>query len=122
MNWQSHSYEYAIDAMNASTSIQLISGPDGHPAFVVVPYDEFMRAYQKEHSLIPQAVVGATLHGATPIRAWREHLQLTQSDVAARLGISQPSYAKQEASTKLRPASINKIAAALGITPAQLDF
>lgn len=108
--------------MKAPTNIQLINGPDGHPAFVVVPYDEFMRAYQKEHSLIPHAVVGATLHGATPIRAWREHLQLTQSEVAARLGISQPSYAKQEAGANLRPASIKKIAAALGITVAQLDF
>jgi predicted transcriptional regulator len=108
--------------MKAPTNIQPINGPDGHPAFVVVPYDEFIRAYQKEHNLIPQAVVGATLHGATPIRAWREHLQLTQSAVAARLGISQPSYAKQEASASLRPASIKKIAAALGITVAQLDF
>lgn len=81
-----------------------------------------MRAYQKEHDLIPQAVVGATLHGATPIRAWREHLQLTQSEVAAKLGISQPSYAKQEASINLRPATVRKIAAALGVTTAQLDF
>ena len=108
--------------MKAPTNIQLINGPDGHPAFVVVPYDEFMRSYQKEQSLIPQAVVGATLHGATAIRAWREHLQLTQSEVAARLGISQPSFAKQEASADLRPASVKKIAAALGITTAQLDF
>lgn len=108
--------------MKAPTNIQLINGPDGHPAFVVVPYDEFMRTYQKEHSLIPQAVVGATLHGQTPIRAWREHLQLTQSEMAARLGISQPSYAKQEASGSLRPATIKKIAVALGITTAQLDF
>lgn len=108
--------------MKAPTNIQLINGPDGHPAFVVVPYDDFVQAYQKEHSLIPQAVVGATLHGATPIRAWREHLQLTQSEVALRLDISQPSYAKQEASDNLRPASIKKIAAALGITTAQLNF
>ncbi|USX24936.1 helix-turn-helix transcriptional regulator [Oxalobacteraceae bacterium OTU3CINTB1] len=108
--------------MKAPTNIQLINGPDGHPAFVVVPYEEFMRAYQKEHDLIPQAVVGATLHGATPIRAWREHLQLTQSEVAAKLGISQPSYAKQEASINLRPATVRKIAAALGVTTAQLDF
>lgn len=108
--------------MKAPINIQLINGPDGQPAYVVLPYDEFMRSYQKEHSLIPQAVIGATLHGATPIRAWREHLQLTQSEVARRLGISQPSYAKQESGTGLRAASFKKIAAALGITTAQLDF
>lgn len=39
-----------------------------------------------------------------------------------RLGISQPSYAKQEASDNLRSVSIKKIAAALGINSAQLDF
>ena len=88
----------------------------------MVPYDDFVQAYQKEHSLIPQAVVGATLHGATPVRAWREYLHLTQSEVAMRLGISQPSYAKQEASDNLRSVSIKKIAAALGINSAQLDF
>jgi transcriptional regulator with XRE-family HTH domain len=49
-------------------------------------------------------------------------LELTQAEVAARLGITQPSYAKQEASANLRKVSRDKIAAALGITSAQLDF
>lgn len=108
--------------MNAPTNIQMINGPDGKPAFVVMPYDEYLRAYEQDGDLIPHEVVSATVDGASPVRAWREHLKLTQADVAGRLGISQPSYAKQEVSENLRPATINKIAAALGITPAQLDF
>jgi transcriptional regulator with XRE-family HTH domain len=47
---------------------------------------------------------------------------MTQADVAGRLGISRPSHAKQEAGVSLRPATIGKIAAALGITIEQLDF
>lgn len=74
------------------------------------------------NSTIPHEVVSATVDGATPVRAWREHLKLTQAEVAARLGISQPSYAKQEVSESLRRTSIEKIAAALGITVDQLDF
>jgi DNA-binding XRE family transcriptional regulator len=106
--------------MNAPTNIQIINGPDGKPAFVVIPYDE----YQKSRSTgtIPHEVVSATIDGATPVRAWREHLRLTQAEVAQRLGISQPSYAKQEASDSLRRSSTEKIAAALGITVEQLDF
>ncbi|WP_211451525.1 helix-turn-helix domain-containing protein [Collimonas antrihumi] len=108
--------------MNAPTNIQIINGPDGKPVFVVMPYEEYLRAYEQDRDLIPHEVVSATVDGASPARAWREYLKLTQAEIAGRLGISQPSYAKQEASENLRPASINKIAAALGITPAQLDF
>ncbi|MHA6820152.1 helix-turn-helix domain-containing protein [Ralstonia pseudosolanacearum] len=112
--------------MNAPTStntnVQLIHGPDGAPAFVVIPYAEYIAGRMEDRSLIPHAVIERTVEGATPVRAWREHLGLTQAEVAARLGISQPAYAQQESSDRLRKASRDRIAAALGILPAQLDF
>ncbi|QHB56102.1 helix-turn-helix domain-containing protein [Ralstonia solanacearum] len=110
--------------MNAPTSpnVQLIHGPDGAPAFVVIPYAEYIASRIEDRSLIPHAVVERTVEGATPVRAWREHLGLTQAEVAGRLGISQPAYAQQENSNRLRKASREKIATALGILPAQLDF
>lgn len=108
--------------MNAPTKIQIINGPDGKPAFVVIPYEEYCKTHSMERGLIPHEVVSATVDGATPVRAWREYLKLTQAEVAERLGIAQPSYAKQEASEALRRSSIEKIAAALGITVEQLDF
>jgi predicted transcriptional regulator len=83
---------------------------------------DVMKAYEREHSLIPTEVVSSVVDGATAVRAWRDYLKLTQAEVAQRLGIAQSSYAKQEASSGLRLTSIKKIAAALGITPAQLDF
>ncbi|MCA1322540.1 helix-turn-helix domain-containing protein [Herbaspirillum sp. alder98] len=109
--------------MNALTKFQTIAGPDGNPLFVVVPYDEFIQRYCNSEELIPHEVIEASVvHGATPIKAWREHLRLTQGDVAQRLGISQPAYAKQENSARLRPATLARIARALGLSLAQLDF
>src|SRR5438034_406900 len=108
--------------MNAPTNVQTIIGPDGKPAFVVIPYGDYVSQYARASDLIPHAVVRHVLaDDVSPLRAWREHLGLTQADVAARLGISQPAYAQQENNTRLRRTSRERIAAALGLTAAQLD-
>lgn len=104
------------------TNIQIINGPGGEPAFVVIPYTDYVASRNTEKSMIPHDVISRSVNGATPVRAWREHLGLTQADVAERLGISQSAYAQQESSSRLRKASREKIAAALGIEAAQLDF
>jgi DNA-binding XRE family transcriptional regulator len=108
--------------MNAPTNIQLITGADGAPAFVVIPYTQYLAERSGDDGLVPHDVVSRTVDGATPVRAWREHLGLTQSEVAQRLGISQSAYAQQESSDRLRKSSQDKIAVALGITNEQLDF
>jgi hypothetical protein len=109
--------------MNAPTNIQTIMGPDNKPAFVVIPYADYVAQYGRANDLIPHEVVRRALaDDVPPARAWREHLGLTQAEVADRLGVSQPAYAQQEASTRMRKSTREKVAAALGITPAQLDF
>ncbi|AZY49691.1 transcriptional regulator [Bordetella avium] len=108
--------------MNAPTNIQIINGPEGRPAFVVIPYEDYIAYRNAEKDLIPHDVVSRTVDGATPVRAWREHLGVTQSEIADKLGISQSAYAQQENSERLRKSSREKIATALGITAAQLDF
>jgi DNA-binding XRE family transcriptional regulator len=109
--------------MNAPTNIQTIMGPDGKPAFVVIPYADYVAQHARDGDLIPHDVVRRTLtDDVPPARAWREHLGLTQAEIAARLGVSQSAYAQQESSTRLRQVTREKIAAALGITAAQLDF
>jgi predicted transcriptional regulator len=108
--------------MNAPTNIQIIKDPGGQPAFVVIPYADYVAARNAEKHLIPHDVISRSVDGATPVRAWREHLNLTQAEVAGRLGISQSAFAQQENSTSLRKVTREKIAAALGIDPAQLDF
>jgi len=108
--------------MNARTNVQIINGPDGNPAFVVIPFSEYAANYARVNDLIPRDVVSRSVEGASSPRAWREHLGLTQAEVAARLGISQSAYAQQEGGDRLRKASREKIAAALGITAEQLNF
>lgn len=108
--------------MNARTSIQIINGPDGAPAFVVIPYADYMADRRDGRGSIPHEVVSRTVDGAAPLRAWREYLGLTQAQVAERLCISQSAYAQQEKSEHLRKSTREKIAAGLGISPIQLDF
>lgn len=116
---------YARDRiMDAPQSIQIIYDAQGHPAFVVIPYATYMAKRNRDKDLVPDEVARRLLvDGLSPVRAWREHLNLTQMEMAKRLGISQAAYAEQENSTgKLRKAMREKLAAALGITPAQLDL
>ncbi|MFW3897919.1 helix-turn-helix domain-containing protein [Pseudomonas bharatica] len=60
--------------------------------------------------------------GMTAIAAWRRHLDLTQAEVAQRLGISQSAYAQQESAERPRKGTREKIAAALGIPVHCLDL
>ncbi|WP_207284941.1 helix-turn-helix domain-containing protein [Pseudomonas sp. FW300-N2A2] len=107
--------------MNAPTDVQIINDADGNPAFVVIPYAQYV-AQKIEPNLIPHEVVSRIVDGATPIRAWREHLNLTQDEVAKRMGISQPAFAQQETVAKPRKATRERIAAAFGITASQLEL
>ena len=106
----------------ALIDIQTIKAPDGTPAFVVLPYAEFMRRFAHEEGLIPHEVVSATVDGATPMRAWREYLGLTQAELAARLGVTQAAYAQTEAAARPRKASRARVAAAMRLSAEQLDF
>ncbi|MEW6693817.1 transcriptional regulator, y4mF family [Tepidimonas thermarum] len=109
--------------MNARIDFQTINGPDGRPAFVVVPYDQFVALYGRdERDLIPNEVAGMILRdGMTPARAWREHLGLTQAEVARRAGMSQAALSQIESGEhKPRKATREKLAKALGITVEQL--
>lgn len=104
--------------------VQIISGADGQPAFAVIPYADYVALRSEtDWDLVPNAVAKRILvDDMSPVRAWREHLGLTQKEVATRLGISQPAYAEQENSTRtLRKATREKIAAALGVNAEQLD-
>lgn len=93
----------------------------GKPAFAVIPYPECMSLTKQNAPTIHNAVVNKVINKVmTPIRAWREHLGLTQTEIARRLGISQSVYAQQEAKEPVRKATREKIAQALGIAAEQL--
>jgi len=108
---------------------------DGKPAFVVLPYAEYLeltRAHPapvRTHPRIPadgsiphEVVLLMTENDWSIIRAWREYLGVTQTEMAARLEIRQPSYAAMEANdARPRKATRQRIAAALGLQFDQLD-
>lgn len=106
--------------MNARIDFQTLLGSDGKPAFVVVPYAEFVRLYGFTPGTIPHAVVSAQVDGASAIKAWREYLRLTQAEVAARLGITQAAFAQMENARRPRKATLQKVAVALGLELQQL--
>ena len=108
--------------MNEHIEFQTIKGENGEPAFVVVPYADFVKLYTHKEGLIPHDVVSATVDGATPMKAWREYLGLTQAEVAARLDITQAAFAQLETSAHPRKSTLRRVAGALGLALEQLDF
>ena len=108
---------------------------DGVPAFVVLPFIDFAREHPKEAEAIkasklwipggegvPHAIVGKVIkEGYTYLRAWRDYLGLTQTEVAEKAGITQASLSQMErGESRLRKVTRVKLAAAMGINTEQL--
>ncbi|MDO5680434.1 MAG: helix-turn-helix transcriptional regulator [Pelistega sp.] len=101
---------------------------DGKPAFVILPYDDYLVLCNKKQTRIP--VDGTIPHEVISlqvnndwsiIRAWREYLGITQIEMAQRLKVRQPTYANIEARhAKPRRATIERVAEALNISIEQL--
>lgn len=110
--------------MNAPIKHQIIE-QEGTPLFVVVPYDEYLDLIGRDDDdvTIPLEVSNiASLENKSLIRAWREHLGMTQEQVAAKAGVSRQAYTQMEAKdAKPRRATLHKIAEAMGVTVEQLE-
>ena len=93
--------------------------------FVLVPYEEYLQLAGEtdDKVTIPLEVSKiATLEGKSLIRAWREYLDLTQEQVAAKAGVSRAAYSQMEAKdARPRRATLGKIAHALDIRVEQLE-
>ena len=103
---------------------QIINDKNGNPLFALVPYEEYVRfLHFKGEETIPNEVVELmVMKGRSIIRAWREHLKLSQKDVAGRMGITQAAYSQMENSPEtLRKDTIEKIALALGVSYEQIS-
>lgn len=108
--------------MSVLTDIQIIK-KDGKPAFVVIPYEEYLGLLPEESdATIPHEVVGMVIRkGMNLVKAWRTHLGFTQREIAKRAGISQAALSQMEkSSNELRTATLEKLAGAMGITVEQL--
>lgn len=118
--------------MNIPTNHQVITH-QGIPVAVVVPYAEYAAAFadavgvygqEAEEGTVPHEVASRVLkEQISPVRAWREYLGLTQAEVASRMEVSQSAFAQMEAPEgKPRMVTLKKVAAALGLTVAQLKW
>jgi len=103
--------------MTDTSKVQVIYNPDGRPGFVVIPYDVYVASQKHlDRPHLPQNVVSLMLSkGWTGIRAWREHLNFTQQEIADLLDISQAAFSQMEFSKKPRRSTMEKVADAFGI-------
>ena len=78
---------------------QVIKNKQGHPEYLVVPYDEYLHLANKakinvEYG-VPNEVVDLMFDkNYSPARAWREHLGMTQAETATNIAISQSAYSQ----------------------------
>lgn len=74
-------------------------------------------------SSLPLAVVNLkTGNDWSLIRAWREHLDISTTDMAARLGVDHSIYIELERPRPPpRQVILDRVSEALGVTPDQLD-
>lgn len=101
---------------------------NGSPAFVLVPFDTFRKIRplldnEAIRDAIPHEIVKRNVLEDVPmIKAWREYLGMTQTELAAKAGVSQPAIAKLERpGAKPRKATLKKLAVAMDLTMEQLE-
>lgn len=102
---------------------------DGKPAFVVLPYDDFMKMKSNDQAKpvangnFPLEVLNRNLMNDVPlVKCWREYLNLTQAELADMAGLKQPSLVRIESGkTKPRKATLEKLAKAMNLTLDQLN-
>ncbi|HHQ42011.1 MAG TPA: helix-turn-helix domain-containing protein [Chromatiales bacterium] len=112
--------------MSEPTEYQVIRHR-GRPAYVLVPYRDFERIRPlleaaRASRNIPQEVVERhVLDGVPLVRAWREHLGLSQEELAARAGMRPSALARIERpSSRPRRTTLARLARAMGLRPEQL--
>ncbi len=112
--------------MTAHTNHQIIT-QNGSPAFAVIPWDEYQELLRNQADpneadvWFPNEVVKSNVRGNSLIKAWREYLGLTQTELGAKIGMKQPALARLENSNSTpRKTTLAKLAGAMNISIEQL--
>jgi len=92
--------------------------------FKKLPASEKKKAREfNEKETIPHEVIKKIhLDDMSSVQAWREYLNLTQAEVAEKMGITQAAYSQMETAKKNRKATLQKIADAMNIDYLQLKI
>ena len=115
-------------------SAQIIE-KDGVPEFAVLPYAEYERLLaiaedkmdaadvlvyrEAREESFPESLVDALVNGDHPIKVYRNYRQLTQQELADRIGKSKPYIAKLEAGE--RTGTIDVLARIAEVLEVDLD-
>ena len=101
---------------------------EGSPAFVLVPFDVFRKIRplldrEAIRSAIPHDIVRHNVLDNVPmIKAWREHLGMTQQELTVKAGVTQPAIAKlEQPGASPRKETLKKLAKAMGLTMEQIE-
>lgn len=110
--------------MSTPTEVQIIKR-DGKPVFAVLPYEQYLELVKRQTNdevYIPHEVVGLCIQkGLSLLAAWRSYKSLSQAELAASMGVSQPAVAQMEKQgSSPRRRTLQKAATALGISVEQL--
>ncbi len=109
---------------------------DGHPEFVVLPYEAYVRllkeaemlqdirdydaakgALERGEELIPSEVTFSILDGEHPIKVWRKYRGMTQAELAKAARISVPYLSQIETGNRVGKAEVlAAVAKALGLS------
>lgn len=130
--------------MSKKPALTILRDDRGRPAFAVVPWADYERLAATgdddagdlaaarhgarnldrdrramrgaEEPFVPIAVTKAILAGASPLRAWRERVNLTQAELAARAGVSRAYLTQIETGARAgSPDVLSRLARALGV-------
>ena len=74
----------------------VLNDQSGNTAFVVIPWDEYQKAFDDEVIIPHEVVMLAVKHNCTLLGAWRRHKGLSQKDVSIKTGILQSSLSRME--------------------------
>lgn len=110
--------------MKTPIDVQIIK-QKGRPIFAVLPYDQYLKLTGQSTGsdiYIPHEVIGLCVEkGLSLLAAWRTYKGFSQSELAARMEITQPGVAQMERrGAKLQKRTLEKAATALGVHPEQL--
>jgi DNA-binding XRE family transcriptional regulator len=110
--------------MSAHTDKVQIIKQNGVPAFAVIPYADYLALTGQgdaNEATIPHEVVGLVIkNGWNLVKAWRKHLGISQKELAAGAGVSQPALSQMENCDNPRSATLEKLAEAMGLSVHQL--
>jgi DNA-binding XRE family transcriptional regulator len=122
--------------MKTKNSVRILPDSNGEPLYVIMPYDTYVAISSRqkaapplpktvktsrESAIPPEVARRVNQDGITLVRAWREHLGLTQKQVADRLKVTQGAYALTEKRDNPRPTTLARIARAMRLDISQLD-